>query len=384
MKNWLGYRKSGEYRFIEKRNGIPAHTTFIPNSMSEVIDIEVDTELANLMSMANGLLGQLEGMSAFLPNAAAIESIFIYKESLFSCMIDGIDASLYSILDFSGKDYTKTRVIQDCFSTMKYGLDKAAISQYKNSLLCEMHKELVSQDRDANCGCFRKKQIFLSRAVTNSEQYNPTAPNDIPAAMRDLEKFIQRNDNFDATIKAALAHYQIETIHPFMTGNGRIGRILTYLILSGMQILTRPILCLSQYLYYNRVDYIDRMERLRQIYDYEQWIKFFIKSVIFAASDSLERIKKWLAIRETNFNKVQGCGKRIKAIEKTFDIIELYPIIDVNLLSEKAAISYNTAATTLKLLCDLQIVKKSNHLERNRDYANIDFLNCFTSDVRQY
>ena len=166
-----------------------------------------------------------------------------------------------------------------------------------------------------------------------------------------------------------------------MTGNGRIGRILSYLILSGMKVLTCPILCLSQYLNSNKVEYIDRMERLRQIYEYEQWIRFFIQAIIFAAADSIERIKKWLVIREATHKKIKGCGKTIKAIEKTLDIIELYPIIDVNTLAEKTGISYNTAAATLKLLSDLGIVHRSNKLERNRDYANTEFLKCFVGDI---
>jgi Fic family protein len=384
MNNRFGYRKSGEYRFVEKRNGLPAHTTFIPNPLSEDIEIEVDTELVNLISKANGLLGQLEGMSAFLPNATAIESIFMYKEALLSCQIDGIYTPMYNILDISRKDYTNARIIQDYISAMKYGLDKISVSKYKNVLLCEMHKALVRPSEDANCGRFRKEQIFLSSAITNVEQYNPTAPHDISLTMCDLESFIQRKDNFDATIKAALAHYQFETIHPFMTGNGGIGRILSYLILSNMKVLTRPILCLSQYLYYNKVDYIDRMERLRRVYDCEQWVKFFIQSITFAAADSLENIKDWSVVREANLNKIKSCGKTIKAIEKTFDIIELYPIIDVNTLAEKAGISYNTAAATLKLLCDLKIMGQSNELERNRDYANIGFLKCFVSDIERH
>ena len=126
------------------------------------------------------------------------------------------------------------------------------------------------------------------------------------------------------------------------------------------------------------------MERLRQIYEYEQWIKFYIKSVIYAAADSIERIKKWLDIREANFKKVKERGKPIKAIDKTMEIIEMNPIIDVNTLAEQAGVSYNTAAAALKLLLDLEIVKQSNRLERNRDYIYSEFANCFIGDIAPY
>jgi Fic family protein len=275
MKNRLGYRKSGTYRTIPKDQGKSRYTTFIPNPLSEDLDIEIDPQLANLMNMANRLLGQLEGMSAFLPNAAAIESVFMNKEALLSRWIDGSSTSLYSVFDISEKDKYKSRSVRDYAVAMRYGLDKTATSQYTNKLLCEIHGKLISPAACKDSGRFRKEQVFLSNCLTNTEQYNPAAPCDIAATMRDLEKFIQGNDNFDATIKASLAHYQFETIHPFMTGNGRIGRILTYLVLSRTKVLTRPIICLSQYLYLNKMEYIDRMERLRQIYAYEQWIKFF-------------------------------------------------------------------------------------------------------------
>jgi ribosomal protein S25 len=126
------------------------------------------------------------------------------------------------------------------------------------------------------------------------------------------------------------------------------------------------------------------MNRLRSVCEYEQWIKFFIQSIIFAAADSLERIKKWLLIREMNLKKIKESGKTVKAIEKTLDIIELYPIIDVNTLAEKVGISYNTGAVALRLLSELGIVHQSNRLERNRDYANTEFLKCFVDDIAPY
>ena len=268
MLNRLGYRKSGEYHLTKKDDDGRSYFTFVPHPLSDDLDIEVDTELANFMSVANRLLGQLEGMSSFLPNLRAIESVFIRKEALLSCRIDGIEAPLYNVYDVTEKEQLKTRSIHNYISAMGYGLEQMATSKYSNALLCKIHNKLISSGIDKSSGQFRKEQVFLGKlaVVTNVEQYIPTAPLYLNSAMRDLEGFIQGKYSYDAIIKAALAHYQFETIHPFMTGNGRIGRILSYLMLSGMKVLTSPILCLSQYLYSNKVEYIDRMERLRQVY----------------------------------------------------------------------------------------------------------------------
>lgn len=148
-------------------------------------------------------------------------------------------------------------------------------------------------------------------------------------------------------------------------------------MLSDKKILTRPIFCLSHYLNVNKVEYIDRIDSLHYKKEYEQWIKFFLKVIIFATDDSLNKIKEWLNIREKNIAKIEKSGKVIKNIKRTYGIIELYPIIDVNTLSGKAEVSYNTAVAVIRLLCDLSIMRHSNNMTRNRDYSYIEFLDCF-------
>lgn len=207
--------------------------------------------------------------------------------------------------------------------------------------------------------------------------YYPTAPEHFPVVLKDLETFICRIDGFDAIIKTALAHYQLETISPFISLNGRIARILTYLMLTDKKILTSPLICLSHYLCLSKVEYKDRIETLHIKCDYVQWIKFFVKSVIYAANDSIERIKNWLQVRESNLQKIEVCGKPIKAIKLFYKAIERFPIFDIGTVAQTAGVSYNTGVATIKILSDLGIVKQINQVARNRDYAYIGFLNCF-------
>ena len=379
MKKSLYFKKSGRFRWMTEAK--QSYYTFIPNSLSNGLEIEIDDELANILSVANRLLGQLEGMASLLPDIDAIELIFLRKEALLSCQIDEINAPFYDIVDTSKKEKRKNHDIDACISAMKYGLEKITEAHYNNTLLCDIHKGIMKSNCGEDIGQYRTKQIFLGNYVTNAEHYNPTAPDDISAAMSDVEKFINKTDNFDVLIKAALAHYQFETIHPFVSGNGRIGRIFSYLILSDKKILTRCIICLSHYLNINKVEYIDRMKSLQNLNcDYEQWIKFFVKAVIFTADDSLNKIKNWLYIREKNTKKLEDSDITVKSIKKIYDIVEMHPIIDVNTLAEKAGISYNTGASALKLLNKLGIMKQSNNMERNRDYAYVEFLNCFIGE----
>lgn len=198
--------------------------------------------------------------------------------------------------------------------------------------------------------------------------------------MHDLERFIRRKDDFDVTIKAVLAHYQFETIHPFVSGNGRVGRILSYILLANGKVLMRPIACLSYYLNLDKIEYIDRIKSLQGRRDYGQWIKFYIKSIIFAAEDALEKIGSWLRVREKHLAKIDQGNSPIKALKKVYSIIERYPIFDVNIVAEKTGISYNTAASALKVLIKLKIIEQSNNMMRNRNYAYMEFLDCFLGE----
>ena len=207
----------------------------MPPPLSTDFKIGIDAELRSLLSVANRLLGQLEGMSSFLPNAVAIETILLQKEALLSCQIDRINASLYDVLDFSRKTDKVTAPIKRYASAMILGLEKLKTAQYNNALLCEIHKALMNAHNEEGYGQFRTEEVFIGKVMVMSNAaptYNPTSPNHLPRALRDLEKFICRNDDIDPLINAALAHYQFETIHPFLSGNGRVGRILSYLILA--------------------------------------------------------------------------------------------------------------------------------------------------------
>lgn len=139
--------------------------------------------------------------------------------------------------------------------------------------------------------------------------------------MYDLERFIRRYDEIDILVKVVLAHYQFETMHPFMAGNGLIGRILPYIMLVDKKILTRPFICLSHYLNTNKVKYIDWMKSLQKKCDYEQWVKFYVRAVLFAAENSLENIRKWMEVRNKNLAMIEKCGKSIKAIRSFYDSI---------------------------------------------------------------
>lgn len=380
MDEWLAYKPSGEYITDTLDKFGREYTTFIPDPLLN-LTIKMDPELVALLSNAHRLLGQLEGMADLLPNASAVNTIMLQKEAWLSCQIDGIVTPFYDVLNTFQKKEMSAVSVKSYISAMAIGLKKAQTVQYKNAILCAVHKELDLKDNHCIKGEFRTEHTAIGKIMVTSVGfpiYNPTSPTHILKTMRDLERFINRNDEMDILIKVALAHYQFETIHPFVSGNGFAGRILPYLIIANKKTLTSPLVCLSHFLSLNKVEYIDRMEALRRKHDYEQWVKFYVKAIIFAADDSLKRIKKWLQIRDKNIAKIERSSKSIKAILLFYDSIERHPIFDINTISQDIGISYNTGVAATKQLSKMGIVRQVNKFERYRSFACIDFLDCFT------
>lgn len=380
MDEWLSYKPSGKYITENEERKGPAYTTFIPDPLLN-LTIKMDTELVALLCNAHRLLGILEGMSDLLPNVKAVNNIMLQKEAWLSCQLGGIDMSFCDAIDTFQRKERSVAPIKSYISAITKGLEQVRSVQYKNELLCEVHKELDFKDDCSIKGEFRKDYASIEKimVITNvTPMYNPTSPTQIANCMKDLEKFVNRDDEIDILIKVALAHYQFETIHPFSAGNGFVGRILPYLILADKKILTRPLVCLSHFLRLNKVEYIDRMEALRHKCDYEQWIKFYIKAIIFAADDSLKKIKKWLQIRAKNQTAIDRSAKSIKAIQSFYVSIEQYFIFDIKTISEQVGVSYNTGMTATKQLAELGIVRQINKVERYRNFACVDFIDCFT------
>lgn len=384
MDEWLSYKPSGKYITENVDKTSLAYTTFIPDPLLN-LTIKMDAELVVLLSNAHKLLGRLEGMSDLLPNVKAVNNIMLHKEAWLSSQLDGIVTPFYDVIDTFQRKEIFVDPINSYVSAITKGLEKVKSAQYKNEFLCEVHKELDLKDNCGITGEFRKDYASIGKimVISNvSSIYNPTSPTQIAKVMKDLEKFVNRDDEIDALIKVALAHYQFETIQPFSAGNGFVGRILPYLILADKKILTSPLVCLSHFLSLNKVEYMDRMEALRHKCDYEQWIKFFIKAIVFAADDSLKRIKEWIRIRKLNLSKIEQIDKKKKAIRLIYDSIERHPIFDINIIAKEVGISYNTCAAAIKLLSSMDIIQPVKKVKRYRNFALTGLLDCFFGDAK--
>ena len=199
--------------------------------------------------------------------------------------------------------------------------------------------------------------------------------------MSDLEKYINDSTEYDVLVRAALIHYQFETIHPFLDGNGRIGRLLILLYLMEQKLLDKPVIYVSLFLKRNQREYYDRISEVRRSGDYEQWVRFFLEAVREAAVDSVDTIEQLSALHDRNLAALPVSGRTHDNLRRLFDYLEQHPIIDIDRTAQALGVSFNTAQTAVNKLQELGILRKVNDRSRNRVFAYVEYLDILRKDT---
>lgn len=266
---------------------------------------------------------------------------------------------------------------------MNYAIERMKTLPLCNRLLLETHKVLLSgvRGREKNPGEFRTSQNWIGGQKI--ARYIPPNVIDMKDALSDLEKYINLNDSYDPLINAALIHYQFETIHPFLDGNGCIGRLLIILYLIYKEILHTPSLYLSYYFKINRTEYYDRMTEVRKSGNYEQWIKFFVNGMLFSAKSTLESENKMIELKNKDKDIILNyniSNKRKETVNLVFEYILSHPLIDISKTSKDLGISYNTICKSIDVLCELNILKKISVQKRNKKYIYEKYFNILNDE----
>ena len=204
---------------------------------------------------------------------------------------------------------------------------------------------------------------------------------DMNRAMSDLERYMNEGDDYDPLIRIALIHYQFETIHPFLDGNGRVGRLIILLYLMVQGLLDKPVIYISYFLKKNQIEYYDRISEVRRSGNYEQWVAFFLEAVSAAAKDSLVTIEALSELHEKNLEKLPKTNRKRDNLRALFDYIEQYPIIEIKKTSAALGLSYNTVSTAVKKLVELGILKETTNASRNRVFAYEEYLKVLRKDT---
>lgn len=238
--------------------------------------------------------------------------------------------------------------------------------------------------QEKNPGEFRYSQNWIGGqgSTLKNARYIPPNPEDMQTAMSDLEKYINSEETLDPLIQAALIHYQFETIHPFLDGNGRIGRLLITLFLMDKNILSTPALYISYYLKLNRIEYYDRMTQVRKTGDYEQWIKFFLQAFADSADDAIQTIDQLTALHKKSISALENLSDRQKInVLKLFTYLEANPIIDIQKTAATLELSYNTVSKAVSILIERGILAQTEKSGKSRIYSYTAYLNILRKDT---
>lgn len=377
--------RSGEW--VNNLTGSAQYKSFKPAALPPDPALEINSDMVKKLVEANRELVKLDTASKLIPNVELFISMYVRKEALISSQIEGTQCTLDDVLDPELDNTANLDVIDvinyvdACF----YALQRIKKLPLCGRLFREVHEKLLSgvRGQEKNPGEFRKSQNWIGAAncSLSEARYIPPNVEVMNRAMSDLERYMNEGDDYDPLIRIALIHYQFETIHPFLDGNGRVGRLIILLYLMVQGLLDKPVIYISYFLKKNQIEYYDRISEVRRSGNYEQWVAFFLEAVSAAAKDSLVTIEALSELHEKNLEKLPKTNRKRDNLRALFDYIEQYPIIEIKKTSAALGLSYNTVSTAVKKLVELGILKETTNASRNRVFAYEEYLKVLRKDT---
>jgi len=323
-------------------------------------------------------LGRLDSISLLLPDPNIFLYAYVRREAVLSSQIEGTQSSLTDLLLFEleeapGTPLVDVAEVSGYVAALEHGMarlrDEFPLS---NRLIREMHRELLAQGRgsDKAPGEFRRTQNWIGGTRPGNAHFVPPPPEEVEACMAALEQFIHDEESpYSVLLKAAFAHVQFETIHPFLDGNGRIGRLLIAFILHHGGVLERPLLYLSLYFKQHRTEYYRLLDRVRIEGDWEAWIDFFLVGVVETASNAVRTAQRLVALFKEDAVRVQAVGRSASSVLRVFDVLCERPIVNVNEVHRRTDLSFPTASKSIDTLIQLGVVRELTGGRRNRMFA---------------
>lgn len=344
-----------------------------------------------LLSQADRALGRLDGSIVTLPNPDLLVFMYVRKEAVLSSQIEGTQSSLQDLLAAEADLFDPQKTPRDVdevlnyVDAMQYGLARLVELPVSVRLIREIHERLLRGIRGGRLtpGELRTSQNWIgpAGALLSDATYVPPPPDAVPAALSDLEKFLHEDGNLPLLVKVGVAHAQFETIHPFLDGNGRVGRLLITFLLTHGGVLHRPALYLSHFLKRHRQEYYDRLQAVRDRGEWESWLAFFLRGVIEVSGEAGETTRRVLLMREqhraaitANLGRAAGNGHRVH--ESLFD----RPIASVAEVQKLTGTSFAAANQLVARMCDLGILQEMTGQSRNRRFRYEPYVRLFTED----
>jgi len=368
--------------FVKQANGYRA---FVPKPLPPDPPIQIDSEMAHLLSKADLAMGQLDGITSTLPNPDLFVGMYVRQEAVLSSQIEGTQSTLEDVLQFeideTGDAPKDVSEVVNYVRAMNYGLERLDKLPLSLRLIREIHAELLRGARGGSRqpGEFRKTQNWIGPAgctLTSATFVPPPVP-EMKQALGELEKFLHLEEAMPALIHCGLAHAQFETIHPFLDGNGRVGRLLITFLLCQRHILSRPLLYLSLYLKQHRAQYYDRLMAVRVDGDWEGWLKFFLRGVAEVSVSAAETVRKILGLREDGRKIFLKHFRNSTLAQRFFDFLFEQPMFNVRMVEKHLDCSFAKANQLVVQVENYGLIKEITGWQRNRRYKFVPYLALF-------
>jgi Fic family protein len=373
--------------FIKQLNG---YTAFLPTALPPSPPLIQDEELTHLLDRASLTVGRLSGVSQIIPDPDLFVYLYVRKEALLSSQIEGTQCSLEDILNPDAEPLSKESSPKDIEEVSNYvkalneGLARLNTLPVSTRLIKEMHATLMAGVRGSNKtpGEFRRTQNWIGRPGSNlsNAEFIPPPPDEVDRLMSDLEKFIHTSDRLPPLIKAALIHAQFETIHPFLDGNGRLGRLLITYLLCMWKILDKPLLYISYYFKAHRSEYYARLMDVRLRGDWEGWLKFFLRGVHESAEMAAQTATEIYLLHTKDRKRLHETAPTNSTL-RVFEQFCREPILTGPHLIARLNSTKPTVQKSLDALLSLGLIRETSGKKRRRSYAYQQYLDILTRDT---
>ena len=372
-------------RYVTQPAGYRA---FIPATLPPVPPLVVDGAMLGLLSLADQQLGRLDGLAQTLPNPDLFVAMYVRREAVLSSQIEGTQSTLDDLLAFEldapGRELPQdVEEVINYVRAMNHGLGRLATLPLSLRLFKEIHAELLRGTPGGSKypGEFRTTQNWIgpAGALLSSAAFVPPPVHEMNVALGDLERFLHERGDVPALIHAALAHAQFETIHPFVDGNGRVGRLLITLLLCHGGVLHRPLLYLSHYLKRHRDDYYALLMAVRDQGDWEGWIRFFLAGVAETAEEATTTARTIVQLRDAHRARVHDDGLGLNGL-RLIDLLFERPLVNVNLVKDSLDVSFVTANKLVERFAAVGLVNEVTGGRRNRVFRYTPYLSLFTDE----
>ncbi|MGK9232193.1 Fic family protein [Inquilinus limosus] len=350
---------------------------FIPPPLPPRPPVELGS-LQTLLERANQALGRLDGVASILPDTPLFLYMYVRKEALLSSQIEGTQSSLSDLLLFEAEEapgvpLDDVREVSNYVAAMTHGLERLQGGfPLSLRLVREIHEILLSSGRGTGKqpGEFRRSQNWIGGSRPGTAVYVPPPPDQVAAFMGDLERFIHADTpDMPTLIKAGLVHVQFETIHPFLDGNGRLGRLLITFLLCERGILREPLLYLSLYLKQHRTAYYDLLQAVRERGAWEPWLEFFLTGVAETSNQAAEAARRILAMFEEDRRKIEALGRPASSALRVHQLLQTKPLVTIPAAAELLSLSSPTVTKSLDHLRALGVVREASGRQRGRTFV---------------